>query len=578
MLRAPPCDVNVIARPRILQHGYSSYVSHLPAFMKAFNDQRTITLSKQGYPVAFPLKDCIPLENPPLVVDYNGPIPNQHTEALSLIGFERIKMNRVENILRFPTINFDEARAIKNTAPNLNTPSPANTINLSSFDSWVLVVRVVSNLLKAHTYPAFRDDAHFVEEIVETVSGLSTKRGATDDPGSTRKLQKGALGEAIPVEEEEEDVSMTAAAEEPTNAIVLSKAKPPSKTEPGWGSPNDIPNASGFFFPYVPELCTFDTRTVPSLIEDYLFQSLGDTPEKQISRLDNVRSAWGIIAKTDAGNVMAHLCKVIRLSLSSQGRAFPIFSGHVYEGCILSGARLFVGLNGLVYRPLGFDKLQEEVGGYSMHGKVLSEILDVIGKINRVDAIPTMRSLRELLLSSQMSEEERDQVRRLSVHLHFPGDKFLAVNSQTIMKVLNDLASTEEGEDTTLPLHHSALMSRDKVFVALASFGYQAPSFMIDNCPKVPIRGNAPNTLVIRQKPLDLACVDWKKMMETREIRNNPRNLSRANRDRSLVGNDKTQIWGRMSEIVRAIGGVESAGLGGETGPGFVIDDGLDEW
>jgi hypothetical protein len=578
MLRAAPSDVNVIARPLVTQHGYTSYVSHLPAFMKACIEQKTITLNRTGYPAVFPLTECIPLENPPLVVDFNGPIPNKHTEVLSRIGFERIKMNRTENILRFPSVTFKDARAIKDTTPNLNTPSPANTINLSAFESWILVVRTISSLLRAHTYPAFRDGAHFVDEIVETVAELSVKRGAADILESAPKLGKGLSGQAFPQEISEEDVEMAAPSMEPTREIALSKAKPPSKSEKGWGTPAELPNASGLFFPYVPELCTFDNRTVPTLIEDYLFQALGDTSEKQLDRLDKIRSAWGLIAKTDAGNVMAHLCKVVRLALTSQGRAFPLIADNVYEGCILSGGRLFVGLNGQVFRPLPFEKLQEETGGYSMHGKVLQEVLDMMDGTVDLASITTMRRLRDAVLASQTSEEERDQIRRLAVHLHFPGDKFLAVNPQTITRVLNDLTSLEDQQDLDLPMHHSALMSRDRVLVALASFGYQAPSFMIDNCPKVPIKGNPPNTLVIRQKPLDLACVDWKKMMEDREIRNNPRNLSRANRDRSIVGNDKTQVWGKLSEIVRSVGGAEDAALGGEATYGGMEDDGLDDW
>jgi hypothetical protein len=90
---------------------------------------------------------------------------------------------------------------------------------------------------------------------------------------------------------------------------------------------------------------------------------------------------------------------------------------------------------------------------------------------------------------------------------------------------------------------------------------------MIDNCPKVAIRGNVPpTTLVVRQKPLDLATLDWKRMLELREIRNSPKNLSRANRDRSFVGNDKSVVWGELVNAMSA-GGFEAdvSGMGNVT-------------
>lgn len=582
MLRAAPHQVGAIARPLVTQHGYASYISHLPAFLKAYNDKRVTPIDKQGYPAALSLNDCISIGNPPLVIDFNGPVPSKHVDDLNKIGFERIKVHRVDNIIQFPSVTFEQARIVRNMNPNLTTPAPVNTVNLQSFESWILVLRVVSNLLRAHTYPAFADDDHQVDDLDDLTEDLLKRKAEVTLQNAPKRVRMEAGVTVNPDEIDMEDVADVIGESAPVPAeIELRRAKPPSDTRIPWGTQDEIPNTSGYFFPYVPELCSYDTLTVPALIDEYLIQSLGDKPERQIERMDRIRSAWGLIGKTDAGNVMAHMCKVIQLALRAQGRAFPIVNEGIYQGCILSGARMFIGMNGVIYRPLPFGKLQEEAGSYHMHSIVLDKIIEVCDDDDMRESRPeTMRELRKLLLECNLTEEERDEVRRLAVHLHFKRDKYLSMNPQTLMAVMRDISSLDDTEDLQLPLHHSALFSRDKIFVSLSAFGYQAPSFMIDNCPKVSMKqAKAPQTLVIRQKPLQAASTDWKNMLETMEMRNNPRNLSRANKDRSIVGNDKNVLWGEIVKLATSRGGAdpdkEKGGVQLEAQPG---DDGMDDW
>jgi uncharacterized protein (UPF0147 family) len=289
-------------------------------------------------------------------------------------------------------------------------------------------------------------------------------------------------------------------------------------------------------------------------MDDFFLKALGKTPEQQVDRADSIRSSWGIVGKTDTGNILAHLSKVIHLAIKSQCRVFPLIAEGVYSGCILSGARFYIGHYGKVIFPTTYTKLQEETGNFQFHSKVLDAILALVGNDDDDVARPTtMRELRSILLDATLSEEERDEIRKLAVHLNFK-EKFLGLNAQTIIKLLDELSNLADQNDD-LPLHPSALFSRDAVFVALSAFGYQAPSPMIDSCPKIKVKGvSPPLTFVFRQKPLDIATIDWKKVLETKEISNNPRNLSRQHRDRSIVGNDKATVWGKMVETMSAGG------------------------
>lgn len=591
LLRAPPSAVNIIARPTVTQPGYAAYVNHIAAFMKASNENVNISLVSQGYPTNYPIDQCLPLNVPSVVIDYGTTPPAKYTEKLGKLGFERIKMQKNDHVLRFPEPTLDMIREIKTTNPQTRTPCPQGAINLESVDTWVLVIRVLSSFLSTHVYPAFRDDGHLMEHNEVIQEQIPQKRAAPTELAkeTVKKARKDDDDEEYH-DDNEEDMEMEEeeVVEEPPT-VILHKAKPSDRTIKPWGTPEQLPNASGLFFPFVPELASYDDTTIPRLFEDYLLQALGNTPEQQLERFARIKSAWGIISKTESGNVLAHMGKVIHLSITSQGRCFPLIHDGIYQGCVLSGGRLFVGLNGNVYRPLSFDKLQEETGNYQLHSRVLANIAaiangaDLDGKTDTVEAegvikAQSLREVRSWLLKAEISEADRDEIRKLAVHLHFKNDSHLPVNPQTIKRVLDDMTLKEDDEDMTLPLHHSALFSRDKVLVSLAAFGFQAPSFNIDNCPKIALKdAKPPTTLVIRQKPLDIATLDWKRMIENKEIRNNPRNLSRANRDRTLTANDKIMIWGKLKEVCGAMvipieQDTEEGGVGVEP------NDGLDEW
>lgn len=581
LLRAAPCDVGVIARPLTTQPGYASYVTHLPAFLKSYVSRQVEPVDRTGFPVSLPIEKCINLPTPPLVVDYKGPIPSNFVEGLTKIGFERLKINKTDNILRFPTINFDQAREIRRTSPNETTPAPVNAVNLQAFDMWVLSVRLVSNLLLAHTYPAFTDDEHIMDDLDELTVHLGKRVADSTITNTSKRARRDTGGHSTPHEDDDEEMVEPDEDLQLVDTIQLRKAKPPRNDVVGWGAPSELPNTSGLFFSYIPELTSFDTKTVPSLIERYLLQSLGSTPEQQLDRLDRLRSAWGIIGKTDAGNALSHMAKTILLCLTSQTRAFPIIRDRVYQGCVMSGGRFFVGIHGTVYKPIAFNKLSEEVGSHHLHSSSLDRILELaVGEDWSLKPRPkNMRSLRLMILDCNTDESDRDEIRRLAVHLHFENDKFLAVNSQSISKVLEDVSISSDNQSVDLPMHHSALFSRDGVLVALSAFGYQAPSFHIDNCPKISIKeSKPPNTLVVRQKTLDLAVVDWKLMLETHEIRNNPRNLSRANRDRSLVGNEKVTVWSALKKLADEETGGVNVGAEREIRNLSIGNDGVEDW
>lgn len=556
LLRASPHDIRIIANPRVIQDGYSSYISHIAAFLAAYVKKETVPTDKVGYPISFPANECIPLPLPHLVISYNGQIPSSSIESLNEIGFERVKVNRKDDLLLFRDYTLEQARAIVKSNPLRVTPAPANAVNLNAFDSFMIVLRIFSNFLRAHTYPAFTDEEHKTDIESQIEQYTIEKRGAKETPEEEPNAKRSKTSGGEMEIDNDSGESVLPPVVTPRKEIKLRRAKPPNANVLGWGTPQQLPNTSGHFFPFVPELASWDMYTVPNLVDDFFLKCLGKTPELQVERSDQIRAAWGIVAKTDTGDALAHIGKMIHLAIRSQCRVFPIISDGTYQGSILSGARYYIGHYGKIMYPLQFAKLQEETSDYHFHTKCLLTILQLVDDdavLAEEDRPKTMRQLRNVLLEATLSEDERDQIRKLAIHLNFK-EKFLGLNAQTIIVLLKEFENLAE-PDYELPLHPSALFSRDAIFVALSAFGYQAPSPWIDNCPKVKVQGTTPpQTFVFRQKPLEIATLDWKKVLETKEIANNPKNLSRQNRDRSLAGNDKATVWGKMVETMSSGG------------------------
>ncbi|RFN53777.1 hypothetical protein FIE12Z_1949 [Fusarium flagelliforme] len=109
----------------------------------------------------------------------------------------------------------------------------------------------VHYLFTTHTYPAFTDDGHVVlyeefPKIFEPDHSLKCRRRQSDVGGSsTHPSQR----EGSPMVDEGNDDTPP----EPIapNNIILHKAKPSRSNEVGWGTPGEIPNASGILMPNI---------------------------------------------------------------------------------------------------------------------------------------------------------------------------------------------------------------------------------------------------------------------------------------------------------------------------------------
>jgi hypothetical protein len=308
----------------------------------------------------------------------------------------------------------------------------------------------------------------------------------------------------------------------------------------------------GIWMPYVHALTSPDSKTVVELIGRYFLRSLAPTVAMCTKVLEDIRSAWGILAETDAGHLLAHMAKCISVGLDCQARIYPIFYEGDYEGSILYGAGFTVTHRNVEYRPISSVQLANAVAASSPKYAILMKI-STIAKVD-VLKVSSMQEMRRTLVAVALSAQERLDVETLAARLP-PLVPYWKLNTSTILTALELILDPARPLSDDVPMHPSSLFTSDRVALVLAAFGYTAPTFLIPSTPSFKLTGPYPEnlrTFVYRLTPLSAAVADFHKMMATLTITNNPSNLSNSFQDRRIEPKDKDKIWSTLLKVVNA--------------------------
>jgi len=552
LLKAPPCDIHTVVIADHAQPAYGVYISNLPAFLKAYVVKEAVSLHDIGFDVNIPAELMIPACIPPMIVTFRRPLNDSETVKIASFGYQVVKAQAKMECYVFSNLTLAQVVEIKRMDANDICPAIANTVNMSSLRTWVFVVKTLSLVLRVHTYPAYQnDDVYFSGDEEEEViaEGFSNKR---------QRMDIGTRSDILTVldHEDEGDVEQSVHEESikptVTRHVNLTKAKPPSRDTLPWGTADEIPNADGLLFPYISDLSSYDIKTVPDFFADYLLRFLGPSHEAMTRRLDDIRSAFGTIGKTDSGKMLAHLCKTLRVALQAQARLFPIFNNGIYEGSIVSGSKFSLYVNQISYKPGTYSQLQEAVKSANLHSAVLKKILGLCGIGDRFTEVTSMRALSRVLKEVPITEDLKQQLLDLAHNLTFP-QKYWPVNSTTILKFLElVLTPLEAAIDDDIPLHPTQLFYVKRAHSLLSAFGFSAPSFTIPNTSvhilKSSLQSPVPSTFCVRSTSLSTAIIDFDTMVSNQSIRNNPTNLSRTHQDFSIK-DQKIEIWASLVKV-----------------------------
>lgn len=602
-LRASPSDLDSHAKFMVPQPNYQLYKANLAAFMvcslfhikisvlspvqTASQNGHRVPLDKAYYPLYIrPDLELFPLPPVDLTIRFTTPIPSETIELLRQgNGFETKKI-RGKDVYTFLNPAYEDVLGLIKLKSEETTPATEHTINISAYRQLRTVTRIFTIFLLTHSYPGFHADkeTNALPDLFQVIS----KRVRADSVARPRKKSKGKEPAEETMEDEDRDGPTDVAGEQSTDAgtrifhagqrfqtnIIIPNNNP-------FGPVANVPNNSGMVFPFVLELAKFDFSTVIGTIRTYFYFCLGPDGASCAQRLDSLREKWPIIAKTNVGHMLAHLAKGIEFALESQTVIYPMFEDGVYQGFVLSGAQFAVWHHRQLCAPLSFEGLQADLSAARMHGSVLKAILELAGTMDDDEVPRSMRMLRDRLLTVAMTEETKDAIKKMAYQLSFP-QRYYMVNGTTLSDVLDMLVPDFDplaDIGTGVPMHPSALFTNDRIMLALSAFGYNAPSFNIPYSPKCPLsKVERPKKLVVRMVPLHTAVTDFKMMLETKSICNDPKTLSGKFNDKEISKDYASVVWGTLRKVSGAINeSTVSNPIVGVAGPsgfaGISLDD-----
>jgi hypothetical protein len=288
------------------------------------------------------------------------------------------------------------------------------------------------------------------------------------------------------------------------------------------------------------------------------------------------------VEKTEAGNVLAHIVKVMEIAIEGQARAIPLFTEGSYRGTIISGTGWSASWDEEVIVAKPFETLIDAVNVGNPHNSALNAILAAIGNNEQwvTDAkgrITSMNSLRNCLKTAWTNANVRNVASIQGPRLSF-GEKPWPINVDTLTRAMSlvrdagtNLAFLNSVED--LPIHHSMLMEDDNISIIWSCFGGMAPSFKIPHgrlqklesgmTAEVPgRRGEEKKTVAIsrvgvRNVLLPQAIADLKWVINEKTIQNpfgqGQVRASQQHQDRFFEGVQGKQLIAKLREMVGVV-------------------------
>lgn len=548
MLKASPSQILLKGLYRIEQPGYTSYASSLPAFMYARNQGRRTPLGREGYPITTRPEDLLPLNMPLISVSYkNSEIPRPIKDFTTVKEITAKDKNLRTYTVEYKTGLLGILRASKYEK---NLYPMANTVTADDLENLIIILRIVSGFLRTHKYPAYDCDEEFCtdfEERLETVKRDLTQseyEPSIDEASKKRMISVKVDGEPTWVKPE---------TDKGKEVVRLHYAKPVDESVNAWGAASDIPVTDGIVFPFEADLAVWDKDTVCTVIGRHFMRCLGHTTDGCLQKYSDVCTSWKrSLHRTNLGDVLSHICRVIDIAIPSQARVFPVIESSRYTGCYLAGAGFSVALRGEVYRPTTYENNQGDFDCFEGMEAILRQVIrvntekvdDGYEKLQKVQGTKCMRGLQKYLDTWVQTPEKMDRIRHLAARLTYP-QEFLRINIENIRLVISWIKGTPIPVST--PMHAYGLGRTTTYELALSAFGPNAPSPLIPGAPKIQLSDKIPSgfnkVLAFRTTLLENAIADWKEVGMRGFTYNGPERLSARYQYVSVRGEEDKKQW-----------------------------------
>jgi hypothetical protein len=550
LLKAAPSQIQLKGLHKIDQPGYNEYINNLPAFLYAYNTNRNIPLSREGYPITTQASDMIHLPVPNITVSYKGSkIP---PSILAMTTVQEIPSKDKNTNTYLVTYKAGLATLLLPSGFEKGQFPIGNSISAEDLVATITILRILSAFLRVHKYPAFKNLQDFEMEFADRIE-LKTREPDDDeqkviDSGpKKRRIIESAVDEEVTFVEVEHIMDDA--------RIKIHYAKAPLGDELPWGNTSEIPVTDGIVFPFLEELAAWDKDTVCTVLGRYFVRCLGHTTEGSLKGYSDICTAWKrSIHRSSVGNTLSHIFRVIELALPAQARVFPVFENDQYTGCYLSGAGMSIALRGEILRPTSHANNTSDFDLFEGTEAILRRITDLFGtddkhdaqfaKAKSMKAHLSCRALNNYLKTWITDEQRLEQVRALASKIRYP-QEYLRINMDTIQLVITWIKGAAIPID--MPMHPMALGKSSTLELSLSAFGPSAPSPVIPGAPKLQLTPKPPakfsKPLVFRTTSLENAISDWVEVGKTGFVYNGPTNLSGRYQHVVIRGEGERDRW-----------------------------------
>jgi hypothetical protein len=209
---------------------------------------------------------------------------------------------------------------------------------------------------------------------------------------------------------------------------------------------------------------------------------------------------------------------------------------NIYQGFVLIGAGYRLIQHGLEFSPVRNSQFAAAFNKASPHLSSLSSLCDMI---NFVDDMQRQAEKDHFTKNSQVAAALRkygynsnneERIKQLACNLVFPSDQSLPLTAVNVTSVLTAMHSAVTEE--SFPLHHYAILEKDRRRRLLSAFGALCPSFVIPGGRPVSLEGTFEYNVMIKGKkesrtttrmfamavPWEKACQDLDKVLIDRNV------------------------------------------------------------
>lgn len=181
------------------------------------------------------------------------------------------------------------------------------------------------------------------------------------------------------------------------------------------------------------------------------------------------------IANTTQGEWMAHMMKLLVLAHELGCNVYAVISAGLYHGCVLGGGKWKLQVGKEVFRPQTGKNFEEERAAMDMHGTAMERIADLLSMPKPRTHPTSMRRLREIAMTSNLSPSVKAQISELLPSLDF-GTYPDSPNATTIKDTFRLLCNPSIGVPIGMYMSPSSFWTVDRVEEILSRFGTRVPS------------------------------------------------------------------------------------------------------